>query len=306
MLCSSLLRCRQTAVLAFRKVGLAVVSNIIALPHLQSIGSESNNTGTSVEDTEKYEKNRLRIAEAGSKKPIPMDVSTFCDQNWTDRDNGMWSSKGIDWRVDFMRGLLSEIWIGCGMKRAEVVVVTHRSFMHAYLGDVSRIGLDIKTCVLNELSSPRVICRSELKSIRAAADKFLNEESSFEDIQPCKADVKAFTKVEGAKYDEKTFIESDDTENNEETRAKIEDAKANKEILTKSDDAEIDEEMLIKIDDDNAKPHEETPTKIEVAKTNGKVIIEGGHPKTDEASQVVEAEDETLVKGALKFEITCV
>ncbi|KAI0999614.1 hypothetical protein K3495_g8583 [Podosphaera aphanis] len=131
MLCSPMLRSRQTAALAFSKISPALVSNVVALPHLQTVGAGPNNTGSSVKDMEIYEK--LRFTK--SKNSIPMDVATFCDQSWIEKDSGRWSSKSIPWRVDFMRGLLSGIWIGCGMKRAEVLVVTHGSFLRSLLND---------------------------------------------------------------------------------------------------------------------------------------------------------------------------
>jgi hypothetical protein len=97
---------------------------IFALPELQNLDSSPNGRGTDLDELS----NLFSIAASRNRDLV--DVTTFGRKGWEYKDEGsVWHADEIQWRVDHMKGFLKGILLGGGMKRVEVAVVSHGSFL---------------------------------------------------------------------------------------------------------------------------------------------------------------------------------
>jgi len=115
-------RTLQTACLAFAPV-LARGCKVIALPELQNLDKGPSGRGL---DPAKL------VASPEFKDKVRLE---YVSDDWDLKEQGRWSPDNLEWRIDHMRGFLRGLGAHTWNMRAEVVVVSHGSFLREFVKD---------------------------------------------------------------------------------------------------------------------------------------------------------------------------
>lgn len=124
----------ETALLALEEVTDRGIK-VVALPHLQSLGSGLNGTGMDVAELNKRygnEEGPEGAIGAGHQFKGKVDLSNM-SEGWNCKSDTVWTKDHDAWSVKFIKAFLMTLSAGTPGKRTEVVIVSHSNFMERLL-----------------------------------------------------------------------------------------------------------------------------------------------------------------------------